>query len=170
MSLVTYHEWDYNGKHYRAVYDPDYQPDKCCGAATKGKHLGDEKGTYCGREGQSGEESCEKWWQEEIDNLNSGEWVALGVIVTRKCEGSNVWNYLHDAVINVMTDAQLDTKPPMLREKGLTIRQYLMTIDRGKKTDHCEACSGTVQIDSLWGIVVENSNKAIEEFVKEGGM
>lgn len=132
MALITFHEWDADGKHYRAVYDEDYQPDKCCGATGKGKHNGDEKGLYCERDGGTSE-SCERFYQEEVDKLRDGDWVALGVIVTKPCGG-------------VIVD-----------EDGAS----------GKHVEHCRACSGTVQIDSLWGIVVENSNKAIEEFVKE---
>lgn len=78
--LTTYHEFDHDGKHYRVVYDDDYQVERACGGVSK-----------CRREFHSGEseEECDKWYQEECDNLDSGKWVALGVIVTRKvgCPG-----------------------------------------------------------------------------------
>ncbi len=35
---------------------------------------------------------------------------------------------------------------------------------------HCEGCSGWTETDSLWGIVVDSTNKAMEQFVKDGGI
>lgn len=32
---------------------------------------------------------------------------------------------------------------------------------------HCEACTGTVEVDSLWGIVIENDTAKVEQFCKE---
>ena len=34
---------------------------------------------------------------------------------------------------------------------------------------NCSHCPGT-EIDSLWGIVIENSTEAVERFVREGGI
>jgi hypothetical protein len=33
--------------------------------------------------------------------------------------------------------------------------------------EHCPCCSGSHEVDSLWGIVIDNSSKAAEAFVKE---
>lgn len=32
---------------------------------------------------------------------------------------------------------------------------------------HCTCCSGDHEVDSLWGIVIDNSNKVAEAFAKE---
>lgn len=32
---------------------------------------------------------------------------------------------------------------------------------------HCAACSGTYEIDSLWGIVIENDTAKIEAYIRE---
>ena len=32
---------------------------------------------------------------------------------------------------------------------------------------HCPCCSGSHEVDSLWGIVIDNSHKAAEAFAKE---
>lgn len=133
--MQTYHEWDADGKHYRAVIDEDYTVDKCCGSSTPGKHEGDEKGSYCSKDrpgGGDGEEECERWFLDEIQKLDSGEWVALGVIVSEPCAGIDGEN--------------------------------------GTPQAHCECCSGRKETGSLWGIVVEASEKAIEELVKGEGL
>lgn len=87
----VYHEFDHEGRHFKLVFDEDYQPDKCCGASKPGEHLGDEKGHYCAEDrpggGGGGEDECEKFWQDEISKLESGEWVVLGCIVTTRCKG-----------------------------------------------------------------------------------
>lgn len=116
--MQTYREFDRDGKHYEFVYDEHYQPDKCCGASEPGEHKGDSAGPYCAesRDG-GGEEACERSWNEEYAKLQSGEWVALGCIVTKPCPGP-----------------------------------------------HCEACGGTVEVASLWGIVLESTDAAIEAF------
>lgn len=115
MSYTTYHEFDHDGKHYRLVYDDDYQVDRACGGTDK-----------CDRAMHKGEseEDCDRYYQEELDKLESGEWVALGCITTRPCPGEN------------------ETKR------------------------HCVACSGTEEIESVWGIVVENSNAEAERVCK----
>ena len=33
--------------------------------------------------------------------------------------------------------------------------------------EHCLCCSGSHEVDALWGIVIDNSHKAAEAFVKE---
>ena len=63
----TYHEFDHAGKHYRLVYDELY--------ATVGSYSYDT------------EEETKAAEDEEIEKLNSGEWVALGCIITRPCKG-----------------------------------------------------------------------------------
>ena len=32
---------------------------------------------------------------------------------------------------------------------------------------HCAACGGTVQVDSLWGIVIENDTATVERFAMD---
>lgn len=63
------------------------------------------------------EEETKAAEDEELSKLESGEWIALGVIVTIPCEGSGAL--------------------------------------AGKRT-HCEACQGSVEDTSLWGIVIAN--------------
>lgn len=67
MSFPTYHQFDHDGKHYRFVIDELYQT----------------RGSY----GYDTEEETKAAEDEEIEKLNDGTWVALGVHVTRKCGG-----------------------------------------------------------------------------------
>lgn len=100
--LNTYHEFDHEGRHYRLVYDDDYQP-----------------------ESSGDPEFGEKDLKEEIEKLESGDLVVLGCIVTEPCPGEE-----HTGT-------------------------------------HCKACSGTVTVDSIWGIVVENDVEKAVEYAKE---
>lgn len=34
-------------------------------------------------------------------------------------------------------------------------------------TTHCTCCKGSHEVDSLWGIVIDNSHKAAETYAKE---
>jgi hypothetical protein len=99
--MTTYHEFDHDGKHYRFVYDEDYRPESS---------------------------GCPEFGEidlaNEIEKLDSGDWVALGCIVTAPC----------------------------LDESG---------------HHHCQSCTGRKEVDSLWGIVIENSAQEAEEFAKE---
>lgn len=99
--MTTRHEWDIGPLHYRAVYDEDY----------------DVRGSFA-----LGTDEEDKAAEDEvITKVNSGEWVVIGIIVTRPCPGP-----------------------------------------------HCESCSGRIETDSLWGIVVENTDAEIERFAAEG--
>jgi hypothetical protein len=41
----------------------------------------------------------------------------------------------------------------------------------GMQSDgHCPCCIGHHEVDSLWGIVIENSTTAWEQYVKDGGI
>ena len=100
--MNTFHEFDHDGKHYRFVYDEDYRPES----------------SGCP---EFGEIDLAK----EIEKLDSGDWVALGCIVSKPCPG----------------------------EAGT-----------GR---HCVACKGSHEVDSLWGIVIENSWDEAEKFAKE---
>lgn len=62
--MTAYHEWEANGKKYKAVYDEDHE--------TRGSYAYDT------------EEETRAAEDEEIEKLNSGEWVCLGVIVYEK--------------------------------------------------------------------------------------
>jgi hypothetical protein len=108
--METYHEFEHKGQHYRLVHDEDHE--------TRGSYAYDT------------EEATKAAEDEELEKLNSGEWVVLGCIVTKPCEG--------------LSD-----------DKG------------GHMPGHCEACSGTVEVDSLWGIVIENSTAKAEAYAKE---
>jgi hypothetical protein len=59
--MITYHKWEANNKRYRAVYDEDYQT----------------RGSYA----LNTEEETKAAEDEETANLESGKWVALGIIV-----------------------------------------------------------------------------------------
>lgn len=109
--MQTWHEFDHEGKHFRLVWDEDHQ--------TRGSYALDT------------EEAIQAAEDEEIEKLESGEWVVLGCIVTRSCKGE--------------TRSSMD----------------------GPEVSHCEACSGTVQVDSLWGSVIENSTEKAESYFKE---
>jgi hypothetical protein len=108
----AYHSFEHEGKTYRFVYDTMHQT----------------RGSY----GYDTEEETKAAEDEEIEKLNSGEWVVLGCIVSVPCPG-----------------AQKDSM---------------------SEAAHCTSCDGREELDSLWGIVVENSDKAVEEFVKNGGI
>lgn len=109
----TYHEFDHNGRHYRLVYDEDHE--------TKGSYAYDT------------EEETKAAEDEEIEKLNSGEWVVLGCIVTEPCKGVSC------------TDG----------------------LDEHEVIEHCPCCRGRQEVDSLWGIVIENDTRKAEEYAKE---
>lgn len=56
MSLTTVHTWEASGKRYRAVYD-DYVTDCAC-------------------------DDSEAYMENERAKLSSGEWIAIGIIVS----------------------------------------------------------------------------------------
>lgn len=58
--MVTIHEWNENGKHYRAVYDDLHE--------TRGSYALDTK-----EETRAAED-------EEIANLESGKWIVIGIL------------------------------------------------------------------------------------------
>ena len=100
--MTTYHEFDHNRRHYRLVYDDMHET----------------VGSY----GYDTEEETKAAEDEELAKLRSGEWVALGCIVTEPCPSSD--------------------------------------------SRHCPCCAGTHEVDSLWGIVIENDIKIAEDFAK----
>lgn len=63
--MDTFHEWDADGKHFRAVYDNDYQ--------TRGSYAYDT------------EEETRAAEDEEIAALESGRYIVIGIIVTEPC-------------------------------------------------------------------------------------
>ncbi len=141
---TTYHEFDHDGKHYRLVYDDGYQVDRSCGGSETcdqryhkpDRIMADEKlAEELRGKGITEQEECNHYYQQELDKLKSGEWVALGCITTRPCGGAS-----HEG------------HP-----------------DQRDSAAHCPCCSGTEELDSCWGIVVENSQAKAEEFCKQAG-
>jgi hypothetical protein len=64
MPFTVIHEWTVNEKHYRAVYDDTY--------ATRGSYALDT------------EDETRAAEDEEIAKLESGAWIAIGIIVWEK--------------------------------------------------------------------------------------
>jgi hypothetical protein len=128
--LNTYHEFDDDGKHYRLVYDEDYQTDRQCAPLMRG---GREPICTCPDDEKA---NCEKFYREEIEKLESGEWVALGCIVSERCGGFD--------------------SPPVGLKDG----------DADHCRRHCRSCTGWDEVESLWGIVVENNESKAEEWAK----
>lgn len=100
--MTTFHEFQHEGKRYRFVFDEMHETRGSYGLETEAETLKAEN--------------------EELDKLQSGEWVALGCIVSEPCN----------------------------------------------RASHCDSCSRWDEVDSVWGIVIENSHSAAEAFAKDG--
>jgi len=120
-----FHSYTYKGKRYDFIYDEHYQVDRQCAPLAFGNR---EPICTCP---EADKADCEKYYQEELSKLDSGEWVALGCLVYDPCPGVEPTRDMVDL--------------------------------------HCPCCSGwtSSEVDSLWGIVIDNDPSEAEKFVRE---
>lgn len=82
VEATVYHEWanEAAGKRYIAILDDGYAVERACGRSVT---------EPCNREmhGSEPEADCDRFANEEYEKLESGEWIALGVVVEARCEG-----------------------------------------------------------------------------------
>jgi hypothetical protein len=157
MSFHVIHKFEYNGKTYKFVPDEDHE--------TRGSYGYDGYVIRCSTDSTLYWSNKDGW----VDNLPSatpftkaehdafnlpigGEWITETTAAEdeeiAKLE-SGEWTVLGCIVEEPCSGLPYITEP---------------------SAHHCNCCSGSSETDSVWGIVIDNTIAAWEQYVKDGGI
>lgn len=160
--MHTLHKFEYNGKTYKFVPDEDHE--------TRGSYGYDGYVIRCSTDSTLYWSNTDGW----VDNLPSatpftkaehdafnlpigGEWITENTAA-------------EDEEIAKLNSDEWIVLGCIVEEPCGGMEDFnRIAADEGS-LKHCECCSGSKETDSLWGIVIENSTKAWEQYVIDGGM
>ncbi len=138
--MNIYHEFDHAGKHYRLVYDEEYRVERSC----------------------SGGSACECDDEVMADDMLCEELQGKGTTKKQECE-----HWYRKEVEDLFRGETVALGCIVTEPCDGRIIRPDKTAPVGILRGHCTCCSGSHETNSLWGIVIENSTKAAEDYCKE---